>query len=239
MTMASWIFVGAAIGIAVVLGVISSRIVSQVFGGPTRPKPLQDAAGPLSSLALWLFVIMGLLVALGRVSPESRTQMTTDFISFIPKVITAAIIVIAATVAASFATAAVGPALGRASTAVQRQVVFGIKAFIVGLASIVATSQLGIDATVINIVVASFFFSIAAGIALLIGLGGRAVAGEVAASRAVRRLIDIGDQIEAESVTGKVMNMYPTTIEVRDSAGATVLVPSSEIISGPVKITRA
>lgn len=239
MTMASWIFVGAAIGISLVLGLISSRIVSRVLGAPTRPKPLQDAAGPLSSLALWIFVIMGLLTALGRVSPESRTQMTTDFIGFIPKVITAAIIVIAATVAASFATAAIGPALGRASTSVQRQAALGIKTFIVGLAAIVATSQLGIDATVINIVVSAFFFAIAGGIALLIGLGGRKVASEVAASRVVRRLIDVGDQIEADAVSGKVMNMYPTTVELRDSTGATVLVPSSMLVSGSIKITRA
>lgn len=239
MTMASWIFVGAAIGVSLVLGLIASKLVANALGGPARPKPLQDAAGPLSSLALWLFVIMGLLTALGRVSPESRTQMTQDFISFIPKVITAAIIVIAATVAASFATAAIGPALSRASLSAQRQAVLAVRTFIVGIAAIVATSQLGIDATVVNIVVAAFFFAIAGGVALLVGLGGRTVAGEVAASRAVRRLIDIGDQIEAESVSGKVMNMHPTSVELRDANGATVLVPSSVLISGSIKIVRA
>jgi small-conductance mechanosensitive channel len=239
MTITGWIIAGCAIPVGFVIGSIASRVVNKVLGGPTRPKPLQDAAGPLSSLALWIFVIIGLLVALGIISPESRTQMTQDFISFIPKVITAAIIVIAATVGSSFATAAMGPALGRASTSVQRQAVAGVKAFIVGIAAIVALSQLGIDATVINIVVAAFFFAIAAGVALLVGLGGRNVAREVASSRAVRRLIDIGDQIESGGVSGKVMNMHPTMVEIKDPDGATVLVPPSQLIAGSLKVTRA
>lgn len=239
MTMASWIFVGASIGVSLVLGLIASRLVNKLMSGPTRPKPVQDAAGPLSSLALWIFVIIGLLTALGRVSPESRNQMTADFIAFIPKVITAAIIVIAATVAASFATAALSPLLGRASLSVQRQAVTTVRVFIIGIAAIVATSQLGIDATVVNIVVAAFFFAIAGGVALLVGLGGRGVAGEVAASRAVRRLIDIGDEIEADSVSGKVMNMHPTAVELRDASGATLIVPSSVLVSGSLKVVRA
>ncbi len=239
MTMASWIFVGASIGISLVLGLIASRLVNKAMSGPTRPKPVQDAAGPLASLALWVFVIIGLLTALGRVSPESRKQMTIDFIAFIPNVITAAIIVIAASVAASFATAALGPMLGRASLSVQRQTVLGVRTFIVGIAAIVATTQLGIDATVINIVVAAFFFAVAGGIALLVGLGGRGVAAEVAASRAVRRLIDIGDQIESDLVTGKVMELHPTTVELRDATGATVMVPSSKLVAGSIKIVRA
>ncbi len=230
--------VGAAIAGGIIIGIILSRVLNAVFGSPSRPEPLQQAAGPLSSLGLWAGVIGGLLVALGIISPTSVEQLPKDLIAFLPKVLAAVILVIATNVLASFALAAVAPAMARASTSLQNQVSMIVRSVVVGLGTLLAIRQLGVDTAVINLGVAAIFFGLAASLTLLVGLGGHRVATEVASTRAIKRLIQVGDQVAVDGVNGIVAAVHPTAIEVSASNGESVLVPSSIFMNHSVSITR-
>ncbi len=239
MTTTDWIVVAGAVAGGVLLGLILSRILHTILGSPKRPEPIRSAAGPLASLGFWGGVIIGLLVALGVISPEALDQLPKDIIAFLPRALAAAILVIAANVLASFATAALGPALARTSAGVQRQTAMVVRSTILGLAVLLAIRQLGIDTTVINLGVAAIFFCIAASLTLLIGLGGRDVASQVASTRAVKRLIAKGDAVTLHDLTGEVVAVHPTAVEVRAEDGSAVLVPSARFLDETVAITRA
>ncbi len=238
MTTSDWILVGAAIVGGILVGIILSRVLNAVFGSPARPEPLQQAAGPLSSLGLWAGVVGGLLIALGIISPSSVDQLPKDLINFLPKVLAAAILVIATNVLASFALAAVAPAMARASTSLQNQVSMIVRGVIVGLGALLAIRQLGVDTAVINLGVAAIFFGIAASLTMLVGLGGHRVATEVASTRAVKRLVQAGDQISVDGVTGLVTAIHPTAVEVTPKNSDSVLIPSSILMSHSVSIRR-
>lgn len=242
MTMNDWIAVGVAIGGGLLVGIVLSRFVATMLGKPNRPKPLQDAARPLSSLALSFGLVAGLIVALGIIQPDAVSQLRTDAIGFIPKVLTAVIIVIIANVVSSFVVAALGTALARAPLHIQRQVTTVARGLILVMAVLLAVGTLGIDTTVVNLGVAAVFFAVAASFTLLVGMGGREVASEVASTRAVRRLVGVGDVIAVgkgdTAVKGKIVAVHPTALEV-EQAGEIVLVPSSRLLSETMHVERA
>ncbi len=240
MTLTDWIFVGAAIFGGIVVGVIANRIVNAVIDRPSRPEPVRNAAGPLSSLALWAAVVTGLVLALGVASPTALEQLLRDVIQFIPRVISAAIVVIVANVGASFAQAALAPALARMPASVQRQILNGIRIVIIGLAVLLAVRQLGFDTTVINIGVAAILFGLAGALMLLVAFGGRHVATEVASTRVLRRILNEGDRVHLENLSGIVVAIHPTTVEIqRPGARSTVMVPSSRFVNENFGIDRS
>ena len=237
--MSDWMQVVAAILIGLVVGLVASRIVHSIIGSPARPEPIQRAAKPLASLALSVGLVGGLIVALGIVQPDSLDQLAEDAVAFIPKLLTAAIIVIAANVLSSFASTALAQALGRLPIQTQRQAQAAVKVTIVTLATLLAVGQLGVNTDVVNLGVAAVFFGIAASLTLLVGLGGNGVAREVAATRAVKRLVNQGDTIEVGDFRGTVVAVHPTAIELADGNGGAVLIPSSRLVRETVSIERA
>ena len=228
----------AAIVGGIVAGVVASRVVARIIGAPGRPAPLRQAAGPLASLTLSAGVVIGLIIALGVISPSSLAQMPRDLIAFLPKVLAAAILVILANVASSFAQAGIAPALARLPAATQRQVLSAVRYTILTLAVLLAVRQVGIDTTVVNLGVAAVFFGIAGALMLLVALGGRHVATEVASTRVLRRLFREGDLVRTDTVAGRVVSVHPTAVELVTVDGQTLLVPSSQFVTGTITIDR-
>lgn len=234
-----WIVVAGAILAGFFFGMIVARIIVTTLGSATRPEPLQQAAAPLASLGQWTCVIIGLLVALGVMAPDALSEMPKDLIAFLPKLLSAAILVIGANVASSFATAALAKALSRASSTVQRQSVMITRTTIMALAVLIAVPQLGVDTTVINLGVAAIFFGMAGSLTLLIGLGGRNVASQVASTRAVKRMVAPGDHINLSDISGTIVGLHPTAVEIETAEQDIVLVPSARLLVESVTIKRA
>lgn len=236
--MSDWILVIVVLIGGLVVGLIASRVVYAIIGSPKRPEPIQNVAKPLASLAFSVGIAIGLVVALGIIQPDSLDKLKSDAIDFIPKVMTAAIIIIAANVLSSFATAAMSQALARLPLQTQRQANSVVKGAIVTLATLLAVSQLGINTDVVNLGVAAVFFGIAASLTLLVGLGGNGVAREVAATRALKRLISQGDTVEVGDNRGVVVAIHPTAVELSRSSGETLLIPSSRFVRQSIGIER-
>ena len=236
--MNDWILAIIAVVIGIIVGVIAARIVHAVVGAQSRPQAVQNVARPVSQLTLAFGVVAGLIAALGFVQPEALDQLPRDVVAFVPKLMIAAIIIILANVLASFATTALNQVTGRMPLNVQRQANLIVKGTIVALATLLAISQLGIDTEVINMGVAAIFFGLAASFTLLVGLGGHGVAREVAASRALRRMVNEGDKVTIEDLSGTVRSLHPTAIEVITDGGETVLVPSSHFLNRSISVER-
>lgn len=236
--MSDWIAVALAIVGGIVLGLIASRIVHGIVGSPKRPEPIQQAAKPLASLALSFGIVAGLIIALGIVQPSSLDQLTNDAVGFIPKLLTAAIIIIVANVLSAFATTALSRTTARLPLQTQQLANTLVKVTIVTLAALLAVSQLGVNTDVVNLGVAAIFFGLAASLTLLVGFGGNGVAKEVAAGRAVKRLISIGDTVHVDEAEGVVVAVHPTAVELSQPDGHTLLVPSSQFVQMPITIER-
>lgn len=230
-----WLWAGIAIVAGFILGSFASRIVRSAMARHAKLAPLSSAG---ASLAFSLLLVAGLLVSLGIVRSESLDQLRDDTISYLPRALSALIVVILGGVVGTIVSTAVRESVGRTMGRLGEQIPGAIKGIISAFAAILAASQLGIDTTVINIAVAGAVFGIALAFSLIVGMGSRPVATEIASGRALRRLIEPGDTIVVADQASKVVALHPTVVEV-DSGGARTMMPNSSIIDQAFTVERA
>lgn len=246
--MNDWIGALVAVTAGIVVGIFASRLVMRVLSR-SKVEALKESASPLAGLALSTFAIVGLLVALGFIAPDELDQLGSDAIAFLPKLIAALIILIGANVASRFAATAVARALSGTGSAARFAPMITRYA-ILGGGAIIAAGQTGIDTAVVNIAVAALLFGVALSLSLLIGLGGRQVASELAAGRAWRDGLRRGDRVRAAIrgasvagasgdaiVEGTIVDLHPTSVEI-DSVGTTLFVPNSRLLESVVERDR-
>lgn len=236
--MSDWLLVIIAIVGGLFVGLVASRLVYSFVGSAKRPVPIQQVAKPLSSLALSIGLVIGIVIALGIMQPSALEQLPKDLVSWIPKLLSAALILIIANVLASFATTAVAQATGRMPLQIQRQASLVVRTVIMVLAIVLAVGQLGVDTEIVNMALGSVFFGLAASLTLLVGLGGNGVAREVASTRVLKRMLKQGDTVAVGNLEGVVAAVHPTAVELTSSSGESILVPSSRFLGDSVSIQR-
>jgi small-conductance mechanosensitive channel len=234
-----WISAGIAVGAAVIVGAIAARVVRNLLARSDK-EAVRSAAAPLATLVLSACFIVGLAVALGFVHPESLDTIPDDLVDFVPRAIAAAIVLIGGNVVASVARTATQRAIR--GTSAERIAPLVVRWSILAFSFILAAAQLGVDTTIVNIAAAALLFGTALAMALLVGLGGRDVAGQVAAGRASRATLSAGDRIRVADVAGVeidgvVVDVHPTAVEI-DAGGRTVLVPNSHLLDVVIERTR-
>lgn len=217
-----------------VVGTAVSRALKQIF--ESRKGRTAQLAPAVASLSFSLLLVIGLLVALGFVQPESLEKLRDDTIEYLPRALSALIVVILGGVVGTIVSTATRESLGRSMGRAGEKIPTVVKGVITAFSAILAASQLGIDTTVINIVVAGGIFGMALAFALVIGMGSRPVATEIASGRAVRRMITPGDHVRTEALSGTVVTLHPTAAEL-EIEGEHQLVPYTQL-HGPLTITH-
>lgn len=230
-----WLWATAAIVGGFAVGTAASKIARRQF--ETRRQALAQLAPAAASLTFSLVFVVGLLVALGFVQPDSLTKLRDDTIDYLPRALSAIIVVILGSVLGTIVSTAVRESIGRSMGRLGQQLPTAIKGIVTTFSVILAASQLGIDTTVINIVVASAVFALGLAFALVVGLGSRPVATEIASGRALRRLLAVGDTVTNAALSGTVTAMHPTAVEI-ESDGHTLLIPNSELADSSFQIMR-
>lgn len=235
----NWIGAAIAVAAGLVVGSILARVARGLLARDGRPEPLREAAGAIASVFFAAAVIIGLITALGFVDEEAVEDLPNDFIDYVPRALSAAIVLIVANIAATFIVAALERSLGHVSPGVRRRVPPIVRGAILFMGGLIAANQLGIDTEILTIAAAALFFGIALTAALVAYSGSGPVASEVAASRALRRILDIGDSVDTPLVTGTVVELHSVKVEVETVDGRRVLVPYSALLDAVVGITRA
>ena len=234
-------WVGAAIAVAggIVVGSILARIVRGFLTKERQPDAVKRSSGAIASLFFSLAVIIGLITALGFVNEEALDQLPKDLIDYVPRALSAAIVVIVANIASTFIVAAVERSLGHVSANVRRRVPPILRGAILFAGGLIAANQLGIDTTILTLAAAALFFGAALTAALVAYSGSGPVSSEIAAARALRRVLDIGDRLDTEVVSGEIVELHGVKAEVETADGRRVLVPYTALLATVIGIERA
>lgn len=221
-----------------VLGSLAAALARRVAGRESSPEAIQTSAGAVATLAFSLILIASLVIALGIVQQTALDQLSTDVVRFLPRALSAAIVLIIGNIIGAIAEAGVTRSLGHVSPEVRRRVPVLVKYAITGFALVIASTQLGVDTTIILVAVGSIFFGLALTLALLAGLGGRAVAEQIAAGRALRHELTIGDTVRVGFAEGEIRAIGSTSTQLT-SANAVTLVPNTEMLTAKIEIVQA
>lgn len=236
--MNNWLWAIVAIVASMMVASILARLVRSQMGKETRPEAMQQNAAAIGSIIFSAVLVVGLIAALGFVKPDALDKITDDAVAYLPRALSAGIVMIVGNILATIASTAVLRMVAQAGPAVAKAIPSAVKWGIMGFAVILAASQLGIDTTTINIAVAAMLFSLGFAMTLLVGLGGQSVSREIAAGRAMRRVLEPGDQIHGGSLAGTVITVHSTATEIADASGETMLYPNTTMLGSTLSVLR-
>lgn len=217
------------IAAGLVLGSLAAALARKLTSGEKQPEAVRSSAGAIATLFFSVIVIIALVVALGIVNEAALTKLSEDVVSFLPKVLSATIVLIVGNIIGAFLEAGVSRSLGHVTPAVRDRVPVLVKVVVTGFAIVIAANQLGVDTTIISIVVAAIFFTIGLSTAVLAGLGGKDVATQIAAGRALRRELAVGDMIKVNSTEGEISAIGSTSTQI-SSGQKVILIPNAEFL---------
>lgn len=218
-----WIIALAIIGAGILVGAAAGFFVrSRLMRNQTEPTN-DTLAGAAGLFTFWIVALTSLLVATSLVRPESLESLPRQLLDYTPRLLAAGLILLGGYAIAGAAARLVSFAFEQASG---RSVVRAgriVRWTLLGAAGVLALAQLGVDTTILLVIVAVFGGSIGLAGALLVGFGGRDIAREIAAGRYVSRYVDVDASVTVDSETRTVIALHPATIEVSGEDGTTHL----------------
>lgn len=229
-----------ALGVVIagfILGSLAAAVVRRTASASSR-EGLQSSAGALATLALSVLLIAALIAALGIINRESLDQLLDDFLDFLPNLLAATIVLIIGNIIGALVETGVARSLTHVSAELRKRVPTVVKFTIQGFVLVIAANQLGIDTTIVSLIVAAVFFGLALALALLAGLGGRDVAAQVAAGRALRRQFNIGDSICFGELHGEISAIGSTATQITSHKDI-LFVPNNQILQNSVEVVHA
>ena len=184
----------------------------------------------VGKLVYWIVFVVFLVAAADTLGLEVVNVALTRFVSYIPSVIAAVLILafgayIARIVRDALTAGMVQASLGYARTAGTIAEV-ALMVFVV----IIALGQLGVNVGIlvsnVSIIVAGFMLAVA----ISFGLGVRDIVGNLVAAHYVRQLVSVGDQVCIAGRTGQVKQLRQTSVVV-DTPDGSMLVPNRDLLT--------
>ena len=234
-----WILALGAVVVGLLSGVVgAARIRRALIKGRENKPEIVDAARATAIFVFLFFVAIGVVVAIGVSSRDTLRPIPRDLLNYSPHVLAAGMILIAGR-AIGFAVAGyLQGALSRSTPRVRTQITETARFLITAAAAVLALRQLGIDTTILNILIGAVLFGLAAAFALLVGFGGRELSRELALGRYLGRILQPGDEIVVGEVKGVVLALHPASIEVMDDNGASVHLTNSLVFRTMPRVNR-
>ena len=220
-----------------IVGSLAAAVTRRLASSSSR-ETLQSSAAALATLAFSILVIAALVAALGIINEAALDQLISDVVTFMPKLLSATIVLIIGNIAGAVVETGVARSLGHVSVELRQRVPLIVKWTIQAFVVVIAANQLGIDTTIISVVVAAVSFGIALSLALLAGLGGRGVAEQIAAGRALRRQLHLGDTVRLGDLHGEVKAIGSTATQITSHSDI-VFVPNMELLNSAIEILHA
>ncbi|MEM9203545.1 MAG: hypothetical protein AAGC53_18040 [Actinomycetota bacterium] len=228
-----WIYAAGAVIVGLLSGVVGAALIRRIILNDRRDRPeAHDAARATGTFLFLFFTSVGVIVAIGFTNPETLEPIPAEVLRKSPLVLAAGLILIAARAIAFALTGMVAAAFASSSGRIRAQVAAVGRAVVYVVAAVLALSQLGVETTILTMIVGAVAFGGAAAFALLVGFGGREMGGELAAGRNLHRLIRIGDQVSIDDRSGRVVAMHPASVELALSDGTSLHLANTRLSRG-------
>ncbi|MFZ4517866.1 MAG: hypothetical protein ACOYOP_05735 [Microthrixaceae bacterium] len=238
MTTERWIWAVVALGSGLLIGELGGRLVRAARSGRDRPPEVRARARAVGALVFWTATAIGLVTAAAILDGEEVADLASSAGEQVPLVLLAFVTLIIGYGLAVAVAAAVGQSAKRASGVRQRNLEWFLRLVIMAAAVGLALSQLGVEPGVLAALVTALVVVPLAALALLSALGGRDVASQLAAGRAVRHQLREGWWLEPDGSTGEVeggriLALHPTAVELELADGRRRMVPNRTLLDHP------
>ena len=236
--MNQWISASIAVAAGLMIGSIAARAIRGWLSNEKRPDALRSAARPLATLVFSALLIIGLVTALGFVNEEALDQLPKDLVDYIPRALSAGIVLILANVVGTLIGGILERSLGPLSPAVRDRAPGIARGAVLFAGVLIAGSQLGVDVTILTLAAASLFGAISLSVALMVGFGTRDVTAQIAAGRVVRRIVGEGDRGRIDEHEGEVVALHANSLELSTDSDHRVVIPYRDFVESTFELVR-
>jgi hypothetical protein len=236
-----WIWAAVALGSGLLIGELGGRLVRAARGGADRPASVRANARAMGSFVFWTATAIGMVIAVGVLDIDTLEELGRTLSDDLPKLLLALVMLIAGYAIAVAVAAAVGQSALRASGVRQKNLERFLRVIIMVTAAVLALTQLGVSDAMLVVLLAVVVAAPAMALALLSVFGGRDVAAQLAAGRALRHQLREGwtlayaDETGA-GLVGRIVEIHPTSVEVELADGARLQVPNRQLLDRPFSI---
>ena len=231
-----WIYAAGAVIVGLLSGVVGAALVRVIIlKGREDRAEMHDAARATSTFLFLFFTALGAIVAIGFVNPETLEPIPAEILRKSPRILAAGLILIAGRAIAYALGGAVNTAFAGSTTRVRAQIATAGRFLVYAVAAVLALSQLGVDTTILSILAGAVTFGLAGAFALLVGLGGREMGGELAAGRHLSRIVAEGDRVEVDGIVGRIVALHPASVEI-ELDGASLHVANTRLTRGDLRV---
>jgi hypothetical protein len=234
MAHAEWIWAAVAFGSGLLFGEIAGRIVRSAMS--RRGDAVRESAAAVGTFVFWASTAVGLVVAIALIDSSVLDDLGDRLGDQLPKFLVAFLLLIGGYAVSVAVAAMIGQSARKATGVRQVGLERMLRASIMAAAVVVALTELGVDSSVLVVLVAVAIGTPALAIALLTAHGGREVAGQIAAGRSLRHQLRPGQHLHTDDVDGVIRVLHPSTVELERSDGTRVLVPNRSLLDGPFSV---
>lgn len=188
----------------------------------------------IGKIIYWFVLLIFIVAGVRFLGLESVSAILTSLALYIPKVIAAAIVLLAGILIAQF----VNGVVRGASESVGIEYAAGIGRIAQGLIIIISISvaigQLEIKAELLNYVVAILLATIGLGVAIALGMGSHEVAGQIIAGIYVREQFQVGQRIKIEDIEGILDEVGTVKTVILTDEGLYISFSNKDVLTGRV-----
>lgn len=188
-------------------------------------------------IIFWLVLFIFLVPAANTLGLTELVNLFKGVINFLPKIITALVIIIFGIMFAQFLRRSIiekPSTIGSDSAKSLGNLIYGIMVTVIVL---VALEQLDIETKLLHSIIKIVVTGVMLALAFSVGLGAKEVAHNLLSGIYAREHFKPGEQIEIDEVTGKIKEVSTLNTLIVVSENETVSIPNSTLYKSLVKIT--
>ncbi len=236
MTSDSWPLAVAAISGGIIVGAVAGRGARAYLSSEKRRRTLNDMAPITGVFLFWISVAAGIILAVAATSPDTLEPLPTRVLTWLPNALIAGLLLIVGYALGATVGAAVGQAASRAGGRRQPALEQTVRSAIFAAAAVLALGQLGVNTTILNILIAAAAFGLAGALAGIAIVGSKAMARSIATGRALAPQLPAGQVFRAAGLEGSVVEAGATHLVVEGADNRRLLVPWSEFEDVPIEL---
>ena len=195
----------------------------------------RDDATPswaVANLAYVAILLMAVTSAAEALGIEAAQTAVLAALSYLPKVISALLILAVGSVAASALGRLVGAFFSEFLGGRSKMFEAPIELAVMLVVGLIALESLGVDVSFITANLSVFVVVLLVLVAFLMAWSMRRPAEEIIANYYLRQLVRVGDDVKLEQTRGVVERFVPLGVLLRDEAGNEHFVPARHVLSG-------
>lgn len=172
----------------------------------------------LGQIVFWFLMCVFLMAAFNILELQALSDAMQGVVAYIPKLLVATVVVVIGLLIANFLRGVIATSADRVGISYAERLATGCYYVLALMTFIAAFDQLTIKFALLEQMILIGFGSLAVGLGLAIGLGGREVVGGIMAGYYTRQRLQTGDHVSVAGFEGTVREVGPvaTIIETRE-----------------------